>query len=170
MNKIQVTQDILYKYLVDHDIKLVRLAEMIDKDPDVVTSCFKHRNDMHGVPRSFSGNNIIRINDAMPRLADEIRKCMIVFGSPQVYTNKFGSTYDPGMIEPLKKLGQYLNITGLTARLLGWSKNKKASVLCRPNALNYGNISESDIVAINTEILSIAGVLSSYELVSGGNV
>lgn len=165
MDKIKVTQDTLYEYLTAHDVKMVRLAEMIGKDPDVITSCFKHRKDMHGIPRVFSESNVSKINDVLPVLADEIRGCLITFGSPKTYTNKFGRIYDPGMIEPLKTLGVYLNITGLLSRLLGWSKNKKASVLCRPNALNYGNISEADIVAVNNEILSIAGVLSNYELI-----
>jgi hypothetical protein len=42
-------------------------------------------------------------------------------------------------------------------------------VLVNKDATTYGNISEADVTAINEEILSIAGVLSKYEVVPNKN-
>ena len=165
MNKIPVTQDTLYEYLIAHDVKMIRLSELLDCSNDPLTACFQHRKDKHGTPRTLSAYYIQKLNEVLPRLADEIEARLLTFGSERMYTNTHGRTYDPGMIEPLKELGKYLNITGLTRRLLGWSQNKKSSVLCRPNALNYGSITEADIIAVNNEILSIAGVLSKYKVI-----
>lgn len=165
MEKIKVTQDELYRYLQDHDIKMLRLSELIGTSDTAVTMCFKHSPDRVGVPRRFSAKSVQLINIALPQLAQELRGCVLHFGSQLTYTNRHGHEYDPGQILPLKTLGRYLNITSLTHRLLGWSQNKKSSVLCRPKAINYGNISKQDVILINTEILSIAGVLDSYELV-----
>jgi hypothetical protein len=165
MNKISVTQDTLYSYFLAHNIKLLRLSEMMGVNDDMVTSCFRHCSDRHGSPRRFTAKSIALINESLPRLAEELRARLLTFGTDRVYTNAHGRTYDPGLIEPLKDLGRYLNITGLTNRLLGWSQNKKSSILCRPNAANYGNITEADIIIINNEILSIAGVLSNYQVV-----
>ena len=165
MNKIQVSQDTLYDFLTTHDVKMIRLSEMLHCSNDTLTACFQHRKDKYGTPRTLSAFYIQKINNVLPRLADEIESCLLTFGSEHMYTNTHGRTYDPGMIEPLKELGKYLNITGLTRRLLGWSQNKKSSVLCRPNALNYGSITESDVIAVNNEILSIAAVLSKYEII-----
>ncbi len=164
--KITVTQDELYQYLQAHDVKLIRLSGLMGCDDDTVTSCFAHRKDKHGVPRRFSADNLGKMNKALPQLAQELRGCLLRYGSAQTYTNAHGREYDPGQIEPLKTLGRYLNITGLLQRLLGWSQNKKSSVLCRPKAINYGNITKSDVMIINTEVLSIAAVLDSYQVVT----
>lgn len=165
MEKVQVSQDTLYEYMLAHDVKIVRLAEMMGKDPDTVSSCFKHRKDVHGEPRSFNASNIKKINELLPLLASELRSCLLSFGSPQTFTNKHGRTYDPGLVEPIKALGRYLNITGLVFRVFGWNKYKKGSVLANKASVVYGNISQADAIAINNEILSIAGVLDSYEVV-----
>lgn len=164
MDKIKVTQDELYQYLQDHNVKILRLSELMGTGDTMVTSCFKHSLDRMGVPRNFTAKSVELINQALPKLAAELRSSLLYYGSAQAYTNQHGREYDPGQIEPIKALGRYLNITGLTHRLLGWSANKKSSVLCRPKAINYGNITKSDVTIINTEILSIAGVLDSYQM------
>ena len=164
MDKIKVTQDTLYEYIQAHDVKLSRLAELMDRVPEVVISCFNHNKNQHGNPRSFNAEHADLINQALPRLAHELRKCVLKFGSPQVHTSKKGHTYDPALVEPIKDLGVYLNITAMLQRVLGWSAAKKSSILSRPTGKLYGNISNVDAVAINTEILSIAAVLDSYEL------
>lgn len=166
MEKIKISQDTLYEYLQAHSVKMLRLSEMIGTDDDTVTSCFRHRKDRHGVPRRFSAENINRINNALPHLACELRERILNFGTPQVRTNTHGRTYDLGLIEPMKELGRYLNITNMTHRVLGWSQNKKSSVLCRPDVVTYGNISEQDVVLINQEVLSVAAVLDNYEVVA----
>lgn len=166
MEKVKVTQDTLYEYILAHDVKMTRLAEMINRAPEVVISCFKHHNDWHGRPRRFNAEHIALINKALPMLADELRQRLLKFGSDQTYTNKWGNTYDPALVQPMKDLGKYLNITSLTERLLGWSKGKKTAVISRPISKIYGNISKADVVAINNEILAVSGVLSSYEVVA----
>lgn len=164
--KIQVTQDTLYEYMLAHDVKLSRLAELIGKSREVVFSCFKHHKDPRGKPRYFSHENIEAINQALPVLAQELQQHLLTFGSPQTYTNRWGNTYDPALIEPIKELGHYLNITAMTGRVLGWKPTKKTSVLVQTTCISYGCISEADAIAINNEILSIVGVLSSYTLIA----
>lgn len=163
--KIQVSQDTLYEYLLAHDVKLSRLAELIGVVPEVVLSCFKHHCDWHGRPRKFNAGHIESINRSLPVIASELKSRMLAFGSDRTYTNKWGSTYDPALVEPLKEIGKYLNLAGLLTRLLGWSSGKKGAVLSRPNGKMYGCISQKDATIINTEILSIVGVLSSYEVI-----
>ena len=163
MEKIKVTQDTLYEYMQAHDIKLTRLAELIGRAPEVVMSCFKHHNNWHGNARSFNAEHVALINEALPRLAAELRARVLTFGSPQVHERR-GKKYDPALVEPMKDLGRYVNITALTNRLLGWSYGKKCAILSRPHGRVFGNITEQDVVEINNEILAVAGVLGSYEL------
>lgn len=168
MEKTKVSQDTLYKYLKAHGVKMIRLSEMMGVNNDVVSSCFRHRNDRTGVPRWFTDKSIALINEVLPRLADEIEARKLKYGR-DIRTNQHGRTYDYGQLEPIKELGHYLNITALATRVLGWSKCKKALVLANKDSTTYGNISESDVTAINEEILSIAGVLSKYEVLPNIN-
>jgi len=169
MDKIKVSQDTLYQYLLAHDVKLTRLAEMIGRAPEVVMSCFKHHKDWHGRPRKFNAEHIALINQALPQLANELRARLLMFGSPETYKNNRGVKYDPALVEPMKELGEFLNITGIVTRVCGWSKGKKSAVLTSPASKLYGCISEQDVISINNEVLAVAGVLGSYEVVADGN-
>ena len=167
--KVKMTQDALYKYLTDHDVKISRIAELMGLGPNCVISCFRHNNNSHGNPRYFSVENIQKLNEALPKLAMQLRFSLITFGSDKMYANRHGRVYDPGMIEPLNELGELMNLIGLTGRLLGWSKSKKMSVFSSPTSKAYGHITESDITTINTEIISVAGVLENIEVVPDDN-
>lgn len=163
--KIKVTQDTLYEYILAHDLKMTRLAELIGKSDNVVFSCFKHHNDTRGNARYFSAKNIAAINEALPVIASELHDRLLTFGSPYTYTNRNGATYDPALVENMKEIGRYINITAMTQRLLGWNQFKKSAVIVQKNSNSYGCISKEDVIIINNELLSIAGVLNSYELI-----
>lgn len=163
--KIKVTQDTLYEYILAHDLKMTRLAELIGKSDNVVFSCFKHHKDARGHARYFSAKNIKAINEALPVIANELYDRLMTFGSPETYTNRNGATYDPALIENFKEIGRYVNITAMTQRLLGWNQFKKTAVLVQKTSNSYGCISREDVIIINNELLSIAGVLLKYELI-----
>ena len=167
--KVQISQDVLYQYLTEHGIKLVRIAELIGISEASVNSCFKHHKDAYGNPRSFTRYNIRKLNGAIEQIATELRGYMLTFGSDQTFTNQRGKTYDPALIEPMKKIGNLLNLTALVIRVLGWNQNKKENTLVSPSSKNYGCITREDADRINAELLAVAGVLSSYEVVADEN-
>ena len=165
--KEPITQDDFYKFLTDHDVIISRLAEMIGmKKPEPLMSCFKHHNDWHGRPRKLNADHIAALNEAMPRLAEELLNCRLKFDPERAETNAWGSTYDKGLVEPIKRIGNYLNITKMLERVAGWSASKKCAVLSRHEGSMAGCISKADAVAINQELITIAGVLEKYELVA----
>ena len=163
--KMKMSQDQLYKYLMDHDVIILRLSELMGLSKTSVNYNFRHTLNDQGNPRYFTVDGIKKLNDALPVFAHELRACLLHFGTDKMYTNKHGRTYDPGMIEPINNLGKYLNITSLICRMLGWSKSKKKNVFGSPNVKNYGNISEDDVNALNVEIMSVAGFLENVEVV-----
>ena len=163
---VQISQDTLYEYMQAHGLKMSRLAELIGKSDDVVTSCFKHHKDGRGKPRYFNAQHCAAINEALTVIASELRWCLLTWGSDQVYTNQRGATYDPALVEQIKTVGRYMNVTAMVERLLGWTKGKKSAVLVQTTSKGYGTVSKEDMIAINNEILSVAGVLSSYEVVA----
>lgn len=163
--KMQMSQDDLYQYLTDHDVKLSRLAELMGKSLPVLNSAFRHHKNNAGYERNFSVENITRLNHSLPLLADELRQCVMTFGSDKSFTNKHGSTYDPALLEPIKQLGRYLNLVTLTERILGWNKTRKRNVLADSHSKVYGCISQSDMMTLNSELLAIAGVLEGTEVI-----
>lgn len=163
--KMQMSQDDLYQYLTDHDVKLSRLAELMGKSLPVLSSAFLHHKNNAGYERNFSVENIALLNQSLPILADELRQCLLTFGSDLTFTNKHGTTYDPALLEPIKQLGRYLNLVTLTERILGWNKTRKRNVLADSHSKVYGCISQSDMMTINAELLAIAGVLEGTEVI-----
>jgi len=165
MEKVKVSQDKLYEYLTVHNIKLARIAELMGKSLPVISSCFLHHQNRHGKPRCFSVDNILLLNNILPHIANELRDCLMTFGSEQTFTNSWGYTYDPALVASMKRVARYINIGPLTERLLDWSRSKCKNILTDSHSPVYGNIMEADILSINTELLSVAAVLENYEVV-----
>ncbi len=167
--KLKISQDELYKYLKEHGVKMSRIAENMKVSVSTVTSCFQHRINRLGKPLSFTVENISKLNESLGGLSEKLRSCVLKFGTSQMYTNKHGRTYDPGMIEPINQLGMYLNMTSVMGRLLGWNKKTKERVFGSPSSNNFGHISEEDVKAINIEIISVASFLDSVEVIPDEN-
>jgi hypothetical protein len=165
MKEKKVTQDVLRSYINAHGLKMTRLAKLMGVSDDIVTSNFKHHKDIHGKPRSFNAQHLALLNEALPQLAKELRGCLLTFGTKEVKENKRHKWYDPGLLEPLKKIGEYMNLTAMLYRVCGWSNDKKMAVFNSANKKMHGRIYEKDVIAINEEILAIAGVLEGYEII-----
>ena len=169
MEKVKVSSETLLKYLTDHNVKLARLAELMGISGASLTSCFKHQIINKGVPRQFTAQNLERMNEALPQLASELRGSMLIFGTGETRTGQKGKVYDSALVDQMKRIGQYMNLTALVYRVLGWSQDKKESILVTKNSKVHGNITREDADLINTELLSVAGVLSSYEVIANNN-
>lgn len=168
--KVKVSSDVLFEYMTEHGVKMLRLAELTGLSDATLHVCFKHMAGSNGQPRTFTPQAVKKINEALPVIANELRGCMLAFGSNQTRTNSRGTTYDPALVEPLKNIGLVLNLTALVTRVLGWSKQKKDSILVTKVSKVYGNISQADVDRVNTELLAVAAVLSSYEVVADNNI
>ena len=165
MKKVKISQDTLYEYMKEHDLKLVRLAEESGFSGTTINLCFKHALYPNGNQREFSVKSLQRINEALQRIAEGLRSCTLSFGSERTYTNQLGNCYDPALVKPVKRIGEWVNLTSFTKRVLGWSQHKKEMVLVSPSSTLYGCISSEEVDRINAELLSIIGMLSSVEVV-----
>lgn len=165
--KAQVSQDFLYEYLVSHNVKVSELARLSGMSIPLMVDDFRHTLDRHGNRRVFSAVALTKLNTALPLMAGGIKQHILSFGSEQMFTNRLGRTYDPGMVPAMKALSTYFNMNGLCASVLGWSKNKKNSVLCSPTNKAYGYITSADVELINAELLAVAGMLDGIEVVAG---
>lgn len=167
MEKIKVSQDFLYNYLTEHNFIISSLGEMMGVSDCVVRACFLHTPNRHGKPQKFSASNIERLNEALTLVANKLRGCLLTFGSDQTYTNQRGTTYDPALVEQIKNgMNKYFKLRGLLERILGWNVTKCRTTLSIIKSPVYGNITREDADRINTELLAVAGVLSSYEVVA----
>ena len=170
MVKSKISQDTLYEYLKEHGISDSCIARHMGVRQCHVNSTFLHHKDNFGVPRKFSERMLPKLNNALWSIADELRQSVIEFGTDQMETNRLGTTYDPGTIPAIKNLSNYLNLTHLCKRVLGWSKERKDATLSGPSTKRYGHISADDVARINAELLSVAGMLSGIEVVADDNL
>lgn len=166
MDKIKVSQDFLYKYLQEHDISKVIISKKMGVSESIVGGSFRHALNRHGKPLKFSAANIVRLNNALMQISEELRNSVIPFGSDKMFTNQRGTVYDPGALDAIHNISNYFNMRSFMQRLLGWNKSKRDVVLSNRSSAVYGNITQDDVNRINAELLSIAGVLSSYEVVA----
>lgn len=167
MEKIKVSADTLYEFLTEHDFTLSVLGKYMGVSNGILMGCFHHNLNQLGKPLKFSSSNIEKMNTAIEQIAADLRKCVLVFGSDKMFTNQHGRTYDPGMIEAMKNgVGKFFKLRGMTERMLGWNKGKWGLTMYSPKSAIYGNITRNDTDRINAELLAVAGVLSSYEVVA----
>ena len=166
--KVQISQDTLYQFLKDRNLIVSLIGKKTGIGNGLLVGCFHHNLNRLGKPLSFSVANIERINTAIWQIAEELRGCLLTFGSEQTFTNQRGTTYDPALVDGFKRIGEYLKLRGLTERILGWNKAKCEGTLNVKSSPMYGRISQSDSDRINAELLAVAGVLSSYEVVADG--
>jgi hypothetical protein len=169
MSKAKVSQDFLLNIIDERGVNVTTLAELMGMSATMVNGCFRHNKDAKGNPRNFPEKTLPKLNAALVAMADEMNKIQIPFGSSQTYTNQRGATYDPALVEPLKKIGEWMNLTALVERVLGWNQRKKENVLVTRSSKAYGTVSQADATAINNELLAVVGVLGSYEVVADGN-
>lgn len=166
IEKAKVTQDFLYEYLTNHNVNLSRLNELMGVSNGILMGCFRHNPGRHGKPLSFSAKNIEKMNAALGELAGLMRGCVVKFGSDQTYTNKRGTTYDPGTLPQVKALQRYFKLNPFCERVLGWNLSKKEYILCSPSSKAYGTVSADDVARINSEVLAVAGMLGGCEVVA----
>lgn len=164
--KVQVSSDALYQYLTEHGVTISRLSELMGVSFATVNSCFLHHKMMDGTPRRFTAKNIEKLNIALEQMAEGIRGAVLTFGSDRVFTNRRGKTYDPALVEPIKNnVAKYFSMNLLCEKVLGWSRPMKRNVLESNTGKAFGCITADDVNRINAELLSVAGVLGSYEVV-----
>ena len=163
--KVQVTSDTLYQYLLEHNFTISLLSKYMGVSNGIVCNSFQHVPNRLGKPMKFSAANLEKLNAVLPQIADDLRRATITFRSDQTFTTSWGKTYDPAAREAVLAVGNYFKITPLLLRILGWKKGKRDMILVSTKSPVYGQVSQEDVNRINAELLSVAGVLSSYEVV-----
>lgn len=166
MNKTAVSQDFLYQYLTDHNIRMSFLAERMGVSEAIVSKSLRHKKDRLGHTMRLTPANIARLNAALPVIADELRASVLSFGSGQTFTNSWGRTYDPALRQPVLDLSRFFKTIPFLLRVVGWKRGKRDMTLVSRNSTVFGQITKDEADKINTELLSLAGVLSGYEVVS----
>ncbi len=166
MEKVKVSQDYLYEFLKEHNMTIAMIAKKMGASESIVRNSFQRNPNRHGNAMCFSAANLLKLNSALEEIADELRESVVAFGSDQMFTNQRGTTYDPGTLPGLQRVGEYFNMKALTERLLGWNKTKRDITLSVKSSPMYGRVTQADVNLINTELLAVAGVLSSYQVVA----
>ena len=170
--KVKVSQDFLYERLKEHNMTISMIARKMGMSEGIVRSCFRHNLNRHGKPLSFTAVSVGKLNEALALIATELREGLIKFGTDQMFTNQRGTTYDPGTLDAIHRIGGYFNMKALTERLLGWKKVKCDITLSVKSSPMYGRVTRDDVDRLNAEVLAVAGMLEGFEVEvpeQGGN-
>ena len=162
------TQDELYDFLTSNDVTITRLANLMGMTIGMVASNFKHHATRHGKPRSFNYQQTVKLNEALQQLAKNMRQCLLRYAGTGHKEGNLGKVYYPALREQINDgVGQYFNLVALTHRVLGWNRTKKRNVLeCNEESSKAsGRITAQEADLINKEILAVAGMLESHEIV-----
>lgn len=168
--KRQVSPDQLYRFLQEHNIMDYVLSKYMGVSESIVRGCFKHDMNRHGKPLHFSADNILKMNDALPRLAADIRACELHFGQGEMFTNRCGVQYDRSIADQVKAgMGHIFSIKDITARILGWKWAKCQARLSGTTHPSYSLVKREECDRLNDELIATASVLDCYEVVIESN-
>lgn len=168
IQKEKWTQDELYDFLTSNDVTITRLSDLMGMTIGMVASNFKHHVTRHGKPRSFNYQQTVKLNEALQQLAKNMRQCMLRYAGTEQKKGNLGKIYYPALRQQMNDgVGQYFNLVSLTQRVLGWNRTKKRNVLesNKENSKASGCITAQEAELINKEILAVAGMLESHEIV-----
>lgn len=168
IQKEKWTQDELYDFLTSNDVTITRLSDLMGMTIGMVASNFKHHLTRHGKPRSFNYQQTVKLNEALQQLAKNMRQCMLRYAGTEQKKGNLGKVYYPALRQQMNDgVGQYFNLVSLTQRVLGWNRTKKRNVLesSKENSKVSGCITAQEAELINKEILAVAGMLESHEIV-----
>ena len=142
------------------------LSRYMGVSESIVRGCFKHDLTRHGKPLHFSDANLSKLNEALPRLAADIRACELHFGQGETFVNRCGREYDRSIAAQVKAgIGRIFSVKDIASRVLGWNELKCKSRLCSTGSVTYSNVERKDCDRLNDELIAIASVLESYEVV-----
>ena len=165
MDKEQISQDVLYKFLTDHNLIITRLGEMIGLGIGSMSACFKHML-ANGEPRYFTRQSVAKINEALPQIAFEVERRRVVFNMANNSSKQRKVQFDPGCVEQLKALGAYIKVDAMCQRVLGWKAVKVRKVLFAPSSTMYGHITPEDVRLVNEELMYVSFWLQRHEVVA----
>ena len=163
--KIQISQDDLYQFLLEHNMIITRLGELIGLGIGSMVGCFKHLL-ANGEPRYFTRQSIAKINEALPQIAYEVERRRVVFNMANNVGKQKKSVFDPGCVDQFKALGQWFKVDAMCQRVLGWKPVKSRKVLFAPSSTMYGHITPDDVRRVNEELMFVSFWLQRHEVVS----
>lgn len=168
MDKVKVSQDFLRDYLEAHDFTLSVLNKRMGVSNGILMGCFRHKLNRLGKPMSFSAKNIEKINHVLPQIAEELRQCVMTFSTDDKdIDNSRGNAYDKTLADTIRNgMGRYFKMKGVSHRLFRWEKAKSDSILSNSASPVYSHITANNMAALNAELLSVAAVLDSHEVVA----
>ena len=165
--KTRVSTDKLYKFMNEHDFTAYVLSEYMGVSESIVRGCFRHDLSRHGKPLQFSEANLAKLNEALPRMAADLRGCVITFDDKRAVVNRCGTAYDLTVADQVKAgMGRFFNMRSLTKRVFGWNAQKCSARLASEGSITYSHVSRENCDRLNDELLAIAGVLDNYDVYS----
>ena len=160
----QITSKQLYDYMEKNGVTMSRLADLAGITRHQLSAYFNKTALVSGLKRHFTEVSVQPINEALPRLAEQIRNAQIRV-TPEEAKPVRGREYYPVCVERIKEqLGPWLNLKVFMGRALDWSPSQFGNVMMSKNSRAHGNITADHILLLNQALRHLASDLENYEL------
>lgn len=160
----KITSEQLFDFMQKNGVKMARLADFAGVTRFQLSAYFNKTSYADGLRRHFTDVSVQPINEALPRLAEQIRDAQIEV-APEEAERKRNNDYYPVCVQRIKEqAGPWLNLTVFMCNALGWSTSQFGNVMMSRNSRAYGNITAEHISLLNQALRHLAADLENYEL------
>lgn len=165
--KVEISIRRLKVYLDEVGIKVVKLAELSDINPQHLSKALCGTPDNKtGKPTSLTLDDLHNLEFGMEQLSYELGNIFIVYDTDREIVKRSGNRYCPACVEQIKeKIRPYMSLLPFIQKTLGWNYSKVRNVLDKKDSPSSGNISRDDCDRINIRMAEIAACLGSFSFV-----
>lgn len=165
--KVEISIRRLKVYLDEVGIKVVKLAELSDLNPQHLSKALCGTPDNKtGRPTSLTQEQLRSLEFGMEQLAYELGNIFIAYDHDLEVVKRSGNRFCPACVEQIKqKIRPYMSLLPFMQQTLGWNYSKVRNVIDKQDSPSSGNISRDDCDRINIRMAEIAARLGSFSFV-----
>ena len=165
--RIPVTK--LMDYLNEVGLTVTALAELSGIGTRHLQKCLVGEVDQrNGAVRTMSDENMELLQDALHRLALNLKYIFIFYNPELEVVKRSGNRYCKDCVRQIKEqLSPYFNVLPFMQYALGWNRSKVRNVMDIEKGFAFGNISQDDVNRINVVLAEIATRLDLLTLTRG---
>ena len=165
--RIPVTK--LRDYLNEVGLTATALAELSGISTRHLQKCLVGEVDQrNGAVRTMSDENLALLQDALHRLAVNLKYIFIFYNPELEVVKRSGNRYCKDCVYQIKEqLSPYFSVLPFMMYALGWTRSKVRNVMDIEKGFAFGNISQDDVNRINVKLAEIATRLDMLTLTKG---
>jgi hypothetical protein len=165
--EIRVPVTRLRDYLNEVGLTVTALAELSGIGTRHLQKCLVGEVDQrNGAVRTMSDENMALLQDALHRLAVNLKYLFIFYNPELEVVKRSGNRYCKDCVYQIKEqLSPYFNVLPFMMYALGWNRSKVRNVMDIEKGIAFGNISQDDVNTVNLKLAEVSTRLDLLTIV-----